>query len=83
LADYKTNVIYVPPGTTSLVQPIDVIFNTPFKAAVERQATVHLQENLSQYVNGTICVSERRVLFTKKIRAAWEEVSANKDMIIH
>ena len=41
----NTYPVYVPPGTTSIVQPVDVVFNAPFKAAVERQATKHLQEN--------------------------------------
>ena len=56
--------------------------NAPFKAAVERQATIHLQENLDSYVQGKINASERRVLFTKWVGTAWEEVSSNMEMII-
>ena len=47
LEECKTEFVFVPSGTTSLVQPVDVVFNAPYKAAVERQATLHLQENLS------------------------------------
>ena len=63
--DCKTEPVFIPAGTTSLVQPMDVVFNAPFKAAVEREATKHLQENLNSYVEGRINASERRVLFTK------------------
>ena len=62
----NTYPVYVPAGTTSIVQPADVVFNAPFKAAVERQAK-HLQENLDSYVQGTINASERKVLNTKRV----------------
>ena len=32
----NTYPVYVPAGTISIVQPVDVVFNAPFKAAVER-----------------------------------------------
>ena len=78
-AECNTN---VPGGCTSLVQPVDVSFNKPFKSAVERQATQHMQENLDSYVHGQINASARRVLFTKWVGQAWEEVSADKELII-
>ena len=40
-----------------------------------------MQENLDDYVRGKITASERRVLFTKWVGQAWEEVSAKKDMV--
>ena len=61
---------------------MDVVFNRPFKAAVEKEATQHLQENLSAYVTGQINAGERRVLITKWIANAWENVSSNVDMVI-
>ena len=65
----KTEPIFVPAGTKSLVQPVDV-FNAPFKAAVEREAA---KENLNSYMEGRVNASERRVLFTKWVGAAWED----------
>ena len=41
----KTNLVMVPPATTSLVRPVDVVFNAPFKAAIDTMATAHLQEH--------------------------------------
>ena len=80
-AESHTSVTYVPGGCTSLVQPVDVSFNKPFKSAVERQATQHMQENLDAYVYGRINASARRVLITKWVGQAWEEVCVDKEMI--
>ena len=78
----KTAPVYVPPGTTSLIQPVDVVFNKPFKARVEKLATEHMQQNLDAYVRGEISASERRILFTKWVGEALETLSADKEMII-
>ena len=57
----------------------------PFKAVVDSLATKYVQENLQDYnyVRGGIPTGERRILFTKWIGQAWEEVSANKEMVVH
>ena len=39
LAEMNTTPIYVPAGTTGLIQPIDVCFNAPFKAAIKNRQT--------------------------------------------
>ena len=49
---------------------------------MEREATKHLNANLDEYMRGTINASERCVLFTKWVGAAWDEVLANADMEI-
>ena len=77
----QTTPVYVPPGCTSLVQPLDVSFNAPFKAVIGRLANEHVAANLTDYVQGTIPATERRILFTRWVGQAWEELSANKDMI--
>ena len=81
-AECSTSITYVPGGCTSLVQPVDVSFNKPFKSAVERQATQHMLENLDSYVYGRINASARRVLITKWVGQAWQEISADKEMVI-
>ena len=39
-----------------IVQPLDVCINGPFKAAIEKLATKHMQENLNDYVHGKVSV---------------------------
>jgi len=70
------------PGCTSLVQPLDVVFNSHFKQAIDGLATVHLEENIDKYLHGNFTASEWRILPNKWIGQAWNEVAANKDMVI-
>ena len=44
----KITLVFVPAGCTSVVQPLDVSFNAPFKKAVESAVMQHIQENLAQ-----------------------------------
>ena len=37
-----------------VVQPVDVVFNALFKAAIDKMATAHLQENLDDYMQEKI-----------------------------
>ena len=61
---------------------MDVCFNKPFKSAIEQLATEHMQNNLEAYVHGQINASARRVLFTKWVGQAWEQMSSDKAMVI-
>ncbi len=77
----RTSVALVPPGTTSLIQPLDVAVNSDFKAVVDRLQNQHMHENLSLYIENKLKVSERRILITKWVGQAWTEVSAKKDLM--
>ena len=82
LTELNTTPVYVPGGTTGLVQPLDVVVNAPFKAIVKKLADEHIRNNLENYVQGTVPAKETRVLFTRWVGEAWEQVSREKDMII-
>lgn len=67
---------------TSLVQLLDIVFNATFKAAIDKLASIHTQDNVDIYIKGKFFASERRISFTKWVGQAWEELSTKKDMII-
>ena len=61
----------MPPGCTNQVQPLNVVINNPFKSAIKEQFERHLGENLDDYVDGKLTVTDRRVLTTKYLGNAW------------
>ena len=65
----------MPAGCTSIIQPLDVSLNAPFKKKVEEAAMQQLQDNLEKYLQGKFSAGERRILMTKWVGNAWEELS--------
>ena len=78
----NTELVNVPPGCTSQVQPLDVSFNKPSKDVVRQQFEKHLEENLQRYTEGKISAPERRLLVTKWVGKVWTQVDSNRDMVV-
>ena len=80
--EFSAITVGIPPGCTCLVQPLDAVFNAPFKEAVDTIATAHMEAHVTDYLHGNFSASERRIFLTKWIGQAWEEVSVKKDIVI-
>src|SRR4051812_12348080 len=64
----------VPSGCTSLVQPLDVCINRPFKSRIEVLSQEHYQRNIKQWTEQKFTASERRILMTKWVAQAWKDI---------
>ena len=65
LQSKKMILVNVTPRYTSRVQPLDVAINKPSKYTIKEQFERHMDENLDDYVDGKLTVSDRRVFMTK------------------
>ena len=70
LRNYNTELVNVPPGCTSIIQPLDVSINKPFKEAVKRQHEAYMSENVQLYTEWKLTASDRRALLTKRVGKA-------------
>ena len=48
---------------------------------IDKLQTEHMHGHLEQYVNNSLSASARRILITKWVGAAWEQVSQKKEMV--
>ena len=83
LRNQHTSIAMIPPGCTSLIQPLDVVVNAPFKSKIESYAEQHYEANINNWMNDKYTASDRRVLMTKWIADAWVDICINnKDSIV-
>ena len=74
--DHLITCAIVPSGCTSLIQPLDTAINKAFKALLQRHTedlTAESSHHATDLSNWTI--SERRILTTKAVAMAWEELN--------
>ncbi len=74
---------YIPGGCTGFVQVLDVSLNKVLKALVAEQASNHADKYHTKYEAGDFTVGDRRVLLTKWVAEAWDELHKKyKDTIV-
>ena len=78
----KCTTSFIPGGTTGFVQVCDTVVNRSLKARIEELADQYIDKNEREWVEGKYTVSQRRVLLTKWVGQAWEDMHAeDSDMI--
>ena len=78
----KCTTSFIPGSTTSFIQVCDTVINKSLKARIEELADQYIDENEREWVEGKYSVSQRRVLLTKWVGQAWEDIrDEDSDMI--
>jgi hypothetical protein len=72
---------FIPGGTTGFIQVCDTVINKSLKDRIKELAD-QIDEHEREWVEGKYPVSQRRVLLTKWVGQAWEDMHAqDSDMI--
>ena len=82
LKDRGTTSALIPPGCTSLIQPLDVVFNITFEQKCGDLFTKHIKANLPDYTENKLAASQRRVLITKWVGQVWQKMSSTMERTI-
>jgi hypothetical protein len=78
----KCTTSFIPGGTTGFIQVCDTVVNRSLKARIEELADQYIDEHERDWVEGKYSVSQRRVLLTKWVGQAWEDMHAeDSDMM--
>jgi hypothetical protein len=78
----KCTTSFIPGGTTGFIQVCDTVVNKSLKARIEDLADQYIDKNEREWVEGKYTVSQRRVLLTKWVGQAWDDMhTEDSDMI--
>ena len=78
----KCTTSFIPGGTTGFIQVCDTVINRSLKARTEELADQYIDKHEREWVEGKYSVSQQRVLLTKWVGQAWEDMHAEDgDMI--
>jgi hypothetical protein len=81
-ADPPMTTAPIPPGLTSLVQPLDTAVNGPFKKLLQEEADIYIEklENEDRMPNSW-AIKDRREMATVIVARAWERLKSNLTLI--
>jgi hypothetical protein len=75
-------IAFIPPGLTSLVQPLDTAVNGPFKTLLQKKVGVYLNElEEKKRLPNLWTLKDRREITTVIVGRDWKRLSANTSII--
>ena len=73
---------FIPGGTSGFVQVCDTVVNRSLKARIEELADQYIDEHEREWIEGKYSVGQRRVLLTKWVGQAWDDMHAEDSEMI-
>jgi hypothetical protein len=78
----KCTTSFIPSGTTGFIQVCDTTVNHALKSRIEELADIYIDQNEREWVEGKYSICDRRVLLTKWVGQAWQDMhQEDSDMI--
>lgn len=82
LKSINRTISFIPGGTTGFIQVCDTAINKALKDRIKELVDIYIDQNEERWVAGKFTVGDRRVLLTKWVGQAWEEMyQEDGDMI--
>lgn len=81
LSNYKIMPSMIPGGCTSLIQPLDVSINRPFKDLLQEEVEMYI-EYADESGKSSWSIGDRRVMTTICVGRAWEKFCQEKSHVV-
>jgi hypothetical protein len=78
----RCTTLFIPGGTIGFIQVCDIVINKSLKTRIKELADQYINEHKVEWVEGKYSVGDRRVLLTKWVRQAWEDLYTQDGDII-
>jgi hypothetical protein len=73
---------FIPSGTTGFIQVCDTAVNHALKSRMEELSDIYIDQHEREWIEGKYSIGDRRVLLTKRVGQAWEEMHKEDSKMI-
>ena len=82
LKSYNTDIVFIPGGCTSKIQPVDVTINKPFKSLLRESWCDYMQDKVKEESSDRIQAPSKQIVLDWVV-SGWRKLKNEKEMIKH